>query len=98
MKEKGKNMKKILIDDSGEVSELTDKDFKEMRPAKEVVPQIVKAYQEGHLRVRGPQKTPKKSQMTLRLSQDVVIYFKSKGRGWQTKIDNALKEYVKTHS
>jgi len=98
MKEKGKNMKKTLIDDSGEVRELTDEDFKKMRPARDVVPQIVKAYQEGRLRVRGPQKTPKKSQMTLRLSQDVVSFFKSKGRGWQTKIDNALKEYVKTHS
>ncbi|HTZ16961.1 MAG TPA: BrnA antitoxin family protein [Dissulfurispiraceae bacterium] len=91
-------MKKTLIDDSGEVRELTDEDFKKMRPARDVVPQIVKAYQEGRLRVRGPQKTPKKSQMTLRLSQDVVSFFKSKGRGWQTKIDNALKEYVKTHS
>jgi uncharacterized protein (DUF4415 family) len=98
MKEKGKNMKKTLIDDSGEVRELTEQDFKKMRPAKEVIPQIVKAYEQGRLRVRGPQKTPKKSQMTLRLSQDVVVFFKAKGRGWQTKIDNALKEYVKTHS
>ncbi|MEW6740184.1 MAG: BrnA antitoxin family protein [Nitrospirota bacterium] len=91
-------MKKPLIDKNGEVRELTKEDFKRMRPASEVVPEIVKAYKEGRLKVRGPQKTPTKVQTTLRLSRDVVEFFKATGRGWQTKMDKALKEYVRTHS
>jgi len=90
-------MKKPLIDKNGEVRELTKEDFKRMRPASEVVPEIVKAYKEGRLKVRGPQKAPKKVQTTLRLSHDVVKFFRATGRGWQTKMDKALKEYVRSH-
>ncbi|CAL79777.1 hypothetical protein BRADO6126 [Bradyrhizobium sp. ORS 278] len=32
--------------------------------------------------------------MSIRLSPAVVKYFKSKGPGWQTKIDDALVEIV----
>ncbi|MBF0327880.1 MAG: BrnA antitoxin family protein [Nitrospirae bacterium] len=74
--------------------ELTDSDFEKMRPASEVMPQLVKAYR----RTRGPQKNPTKTQLTVRLSQDVVEFFKSSGRGWQTNIDKALKEYVRSHA
>jgi uncharacterized protein (DUF4415 family) len=84
--------------DDVDIPELTNEDFKRMRPASEVLPEIVKAYKEGHLKVRGPQKSPTKVQTTLRLSRNVVEFFKSAGRGWQTKIDNALKDYVKLHS
>jgi uncharacterized protein (DUF4415 family) len=91
-------MKKPLIDKNGEVRELTKEDFKRMRPASEVVPEIVKAYKEGRLKVRGSQKAPTKVQTTLRLSRDVVDFFRATGRGWQTKLDKALKEYVRMHS
>ncbi|MGO9014638.1 MAG: BrnA antitoxin family protein [Dissulfurispiraceae bacterium] len=84
--------------DEVDIPELTDEDFKRMRPASEVVPEIVKAHKEGRLKMRGPQKAPTKVQTTLRLSHNVVDFFKSAGRGWQTKIDDALREYVKSHS
>lgn len=90
-------MKKPLIDKDGEVRELTREDFKRMRPAREIVPKIVKAYEEGRLKVRGPQKKPTKVQMTLRVSREVVKFFKSQGKGWQSHMDEALKKYVKAH-
>jgi len=34
--------------------EWTEEDFKRARPAREVVPEIVEAYEKGELRVRGP--------------------------------------------
>lgn len=83
--------------DDVDIPELTDEDFKRMRPAREVVPEIVKAYEEGRLKVRGPQKKPTKVQTTLRLSREVVEFFKSKGKGWQSRMDEALKEHVKSH-
>lgn len=33
----------------------------------------------------------------LRLDEDVLLAFKSTGRGWQTRINDALKEWLKTH-
>lgn len=43
---------------------------------------------------RGPQKTPTKQQVSLRLDPKVVAYFKSQGPGWQTRINQALRELV----
>ena len=44
---------------------------------------------------RGPQKAPTKVAVTVRYSADVVEYFKSTGEGWQTRMNDALREYVK---
>ena len=47
---------------------------------------------------RGPQKAPTKVAVSIRLSQDVVKHFKSKGPGWQSRIDDALRKIVKKAS
>ncbi len=49
-------------------------------------------------RVRGRQKLPIKKPVSIRLSPDIIDYFKSEGKGWQTKINTILREYVKTHT
>ena len=46
---------------------------------------------------RGPQKAPTKKSIAIRLSQDVVENFKSTGTGWQSRIDDALRMYLKEH-
>lgn len=46
---------------------------------------------------RGPQKTPTKEKITVRLSPEVLDYFRSSGAGWQSRLDQALKEYVQEH-
>jgi uncharacterized protein (DUF4415 family) len=46
---------------------------------------------------RGPQKAPVKERVTLRLSAEVVDYFRASGSGWQTRLDQALREYVQEH-
>lgn len=46
---------------------------------------------------RGPQKAPTKKSIAIRLSQDVVENFKSTGAGWQSRIDEALRTYLKEH-
>ena len=48
--------------------------------------------------VRGPQKSPTKIPVSIRLTPDVVDYFKSRGKGWQTKINTILSEYVHSHN
>ena len=82
---------------------LTDEMIAQMRPASEVVPDIVEAFRRGELqrnpprRFRGPQKGPTKVQTTIRLDEDVVGYFKESGRGWQTRLNDALREAVFGH-
>ncbi len=49
-------------------------------------------------RVRGPQKKATKKQLTIRLSPEVVDYFKLQGKGWQSKINEILADYVHAHS
>ena len=49
-------------------------------------------------RVRGPQKKPTKKQLTIRLNQEVVEYFELQGKGWQTKVNEVLADYVHSHT
>lgn len=38
-----------------------------------------------------------KAQVTLRLDVDVLEKFKASGDGWQTRINDALRNWVQTH-
>lgn len=38
-----------------------------------------------------------KSAVTIRYDQQVLDYFKATGKGWQTRMNEVLKEYVSTH-
>jgi len=42
-------------------------------------------------RGRGPQKAPKKVLTTIRLDADVLAFFRSKGRGYQSRINEELR-------
>jgi len=43
---------------------------------------------------RGPQKTPTKIPVTIRLDQHVLEHFKASGKGWQTRLNQALVDLV----
>ncbi|HVA15976.1 MAG TPA: BrnA antitoxin family protein [Stellaceae bacterium] len=48
--------------------------------------------------VRGRPRSPSRKQpITIRVSPDVLAQFKAAGRGWQTRMDAALREWLKTH-
>lgn len=86
--------RKPLIDADGEVRELTAEDMAKFRPTADVLPSSLKK----KLGVRGPQKTPTKERITIRLSREVVDQFRESGEGWQTRVDAALREWLKHHS
>jgi uncharacterized protein (DUF4415 family) len=46
---------------------------------------------------KGLKPVPRKSQITLRIDQDVIEFFKSKGRGYQTLINQILRAYMEAH-
>ncbi len=39
----------------------------------------------------------KKERITIRLSPQVTDYFRATGKGWQTRMDEALLEYIANH-
>ena len=86
--------RKPLIDADGEVRELTAEDMAKFRPTTEVLPLSLRK----KLGVRGPQKAPIKERITIRLSREVVEQFRESGEGWQTRVDAALREWLKSHS
>ncbi|HRP20190.1 MAG TPA: BrnA antitoxin family protein [Alicycliphilus sp.] len=85
-----------LTDESGEVRELTGEDLRRFKPAAEVLPPDL--LRTMGIKPRGPQKAPTKQATTIRLSPEVMAAFKATGAGWQTRIDAALKDWLRTHS
>jgi len=49
-------------------------------------------------RVGRPPAAVTKERITIRLSREVVEQFRASGDGWQTRVDVALKDWLKTHS
>lgn len=89
-----------LIDEDGEVRELTAEDMGDFRPAAEVLPTellsglIALKKQRGE---RGPQKSPTKVPTTIRFDADVLAALKASGKGWQTRVNEAVRDWLKTH-
>ena len=45
-------------------------------------------------RGRGPQQAPTKVQTSIRLDADILAFFKSKGAGYQSRINDALRQQM----
>lgn len=95
------NTRAPLTDEAGEVRELTAADLRHFKPAREVLPTELYAgllAMNRRAGVRGPQKAPTKQATTIRLSPEVMAAFKATGAGWQTRIDDALKDWLKSNT
>ena len=77
----------------------SDVDFATARPASEVLPQLLGAERAGQLlKPRGrPRLASPKERINIRLSPEVLTYFKASGDGWQTRIDAALRRFISEH-
>ncbi|MFY9260548.1 MAG: BrnA antitoxin family protein [Gallionella sp.] len=49
-------------------------------------------------RVRGVNKRPTKEQVAVRYSPEVLAAFRASGAGWQTRMNAALADWLKSHS
>jgi uncharacterized protein (DUF4415 family) len=78
----------IQPDEYEEIPELTDEFFEQ-----------ADLHVDGKLIQRGrPKAEVRKVLLSIRYSPEVVDYFRSTGRGWQTRMDDALKEWLKEHA
>ena len=80
--------KDIIFDDDN--PELTDSELASARPFAEVLPELAASIR----RARGKQKAQIKSRVMLRLDAEILNAFKATGKGWQTRINDALKAVV----
>jgi len=84
-----------LIDDDGEVRELTTEDFKRFKPFSEL------PEEEQRLLLGIKDATicpdPVKKTVSIALSSDVLEKFEAKGEGWESKVDDALREWLEEH-
>ncbi len=67
-------------------TELTDAELAQFEPIKNFPKQMAKVG-------RPPKDNPKQA-TTIRLDADILDAFKAGGKGWQTRINNALREYL----
>jgi uncharacterized protein (DUF4415 family) len=73
------------ISNDQDSAELTDEQMAELRPLSELRP------------VGRPKAAVTKQPVSIRLSPEVVAYFKATGKGWQTRLDEVLRAYVAAH-
>lgn len=70
---------------------LGDAELAEMKPLS-AFPELQALVKRGR-----PPKSRTKQSTTLRLSAEVLEFFKAGGKGWQSRIDAVLKEYAEAH-
>lgn len=83
-----------LIDDDN--PEWTEADFKRAVPFS-ALPESLQTTLLS-LKGRGKQQSPTKISTTVRFDSDVLEAFRATGQGWQTRMNDALKEWLKEHA
>lgn len=93
MTERERNMvsRRNVIDQDGEVADLSCLGKAEMKPFA-ALPKSLQSKLKGR-----PKAAVTKERITIRLSPEVVQTFRATGEGWQTRMDAALKEWLKSH-
>ena len=81
--------------------ELTDAELGEFRPASEVLPEVLgKEKAAALMRRRGRPALPeseRKVSMSIRYDRDLIEAFRATGEGWQSRMNDVLREYAKSH-
>lgn len=73
--------------------------FARARPASEFLPEIVGALAaKAMLKPRGKQVAPTKQAVTVRYSPEVLAAFKATGKGWQARMNDALRDWLRTYT
>jgi len=75
---------------------LTSGDLAEMRPLREVFPDLADYAAKRKRGQRGPQKAQTKKPVTIRIDRDVLASYKATGPGWQSRMNDALKRAAKS--
>jgi len=84
--------KRPPIDEDGEVRELTLAEIRKMKPIREAMPELVEAIERHRGKTGRPKAETPKVHIGFRLSADVVASIKASGRGYNARVDEALRK------
>ena len=95
-----------LVDfDEDDAPELTEEWFQKAKPFRQFYDEkfgvgsadaFLEAVEELR-KTRGKQKAPLKERLSIRLDSDIVEHFRGTGRGWQSRLNEALRHSITTH-
>ena len=75
---------------------LTTRELANMRPMRKAFPDLAEYSAKRKRGQRGPQKSPTKAPVTIRIDPDVLAMYKATGRGWQSRMNDALRRASKS--
>ena len=85
-----------MTDEEGSIRELTLEEMLSLRPAAEVLPpELLAILPKRRPGERGKGQKEAKEAVTLRLDPEVLRHFRASGPGWQSRINQVLKEAIK---
>jgi uncharacterized protein (DUF4415 family) len=79
----------VMIASDLDASEASDADLAHAKPFAEAFPELMDNIRRGRGR---PAVTNPRKQISLRLDGDVIAKFKSTGKGWQSRVNEALRK------
>ena len=85
-------MRRPLADKDGEIRELTAEDMRLFRPIAEVDVGMVEAMEAFRRKLGRPKAEAPKVHIGFRLASDVVASIKASGRGYNARVERALRE------
>jgi len=85
-------MRRPLTDRDGEVRELTAEEMRLFKPIAEVDPGMIEAMKEFRRKLGRPKAEAPKVHIGFRLASDVVASIKASGRGYNARVEQALRE------
>jgi len=75
--------------------EWTAEEIRQARPLMDVLPKETAEAVRRYRGQRGPQKSPTKELVSLRVDRDIVAAYRYTGSGWQKRANEALRVYAK---
>lgn len=88
-------MRKNASRPDAENPEWTAEEVRQARPLMDVLPKGTAEAVRRYRGQRGPQKSPTKELVSLRVDRDIVAAFRATGSGWQRRANEALRVYAK---
>jgi len=83
--EPGHGFTKEDWDEVSDNPELTDEELRELRPFAEVFPELAASIRET---------LGRQEEISLRVDRDIVAAYKAGGPGWQTRMNDVLKQGI----
>lgn len=95
----GRGYSKTDWDDVSDPHKSTDVELAAAKPFAEALPELAAAFEAEIARRKGgrPKAAVTKQTIALRVDPDILAAFKATGPGWQTRMHDALKDWLARH-